>query len=222
MVKELVLAVVVYLTMGYINEFVAQNQVYHSIHQPPMFDRGHNLLPLYSKRYPDYLLAVILLYFLVRWAIPYPHTLINYLWIISLLFIGRVIILSVTQFPPALPGCSTIQPGEKFNFNIFRKNWNTCIDYMYSGHTIHSVLVALFTLHLSNSPIEKISIVFLTLIELVFIIGSRIHYTGDVLVATVVSVLAFYAWPGIDKLLEHMMNGGIYGKLLRNVEIPSF
>ena len=212
--SELIVAIAVYLIVGYINEFVAMNQIYHSINDPAMFDRGHTLLPIFSKHYPDYGVACFVLYFIVRWGIRYPDAMINYLWIISLLFIGRVIVMSVTQFPPALPNCSTAKAGDPYRFNVFQKGWNECLDYMYSGHTIHTVLVVLFTLFLSNSQVENVAVVLLALLELVFIIGSRIHYTADVLVGSLVTVLAFFAWPGIDTVLENMWVGGRYGMIL--------
>lgn len=212
--SDLIVAIVVYLIVGYINQFVAMNQIYHSINQPSMFDRVHSILPVFSKKYPDYGVGLFVLYFILRWGIQYPDAMINYLWIISLLFIGRVIVMSVTQFPPALPNCSTARAGEPYRFNVFQKGWNECLNYMYSGHTIHTVLVALFTVFLSNSHVEKVAVVLLALLELVFIIGSRIHYTADVLVGSLVTVLAFFAWPGIDKVLENIWVGGRYGKIL--------
>lgn len=213
--NTLVFAICFYLLIGYINEFVAENQVYHSINDPPLFDRGHNLLPLVSKNLPDIGLISFLIYFIARWGIKKTDTLINYLWIIALLFIGRVILLSVTQIPPALPGCSTVKASDSLYFNVFRKGWNECLDYMYSGHTIHCVLVTLFTLYLSNNIVEKTLVILATILELLLIIGSRIHYTSDVLVGTLVTILIFFSWPGVNNILQHINTGGLYGAILK-------
>jgi len=215
-IKDLLIAISFYLLIGYTNQFVSENQIYHNIKEPSLFDRGHNLLPLFNKIYPDIGLFVFLIYFIIRWAIRYPTILINYLWIIGFLFIGRVILLSVTQLPPALPDCSTVKSGAKPHFILFRKDWNTCIDYMYSGHTLHCVLVVLFTLYLSKHMFEKSIIVIALLFEILLIIGSRIHYTSDVLVATLVSILIFFSWPGLGNIKKHINSGGMYGSMLKN------
>ena len=213
--KKLCLAAVFYFLVGYINEFVAENQIYHNINNPPLFDRGHNLIPLLSETLPNTGLALFLFYFIVRWGFNYPNSLINYMVIIGILFIGRVFLLSVTQLPPALPGCSTIKSGDKLHFRVFGKDWHECLDYMYSGHAFHCVLIALFTLFLSNNIVEKTLILLATFIELIFIIGSRMHYTSDVLVGTLISILVFFSWPGVGNVLKNIYNGGKYGEILK-------
>jgi len=211
------IAIVFYLVIGYINEFAAENQVYHDIDNPPLFDRGHNLLPPISKTLPDIGLILFILYFIIRWSITHPTALVNLLWMIGLLFIGRVVLLTVTQIPPAVPHCSSVKKNQPIHFKIFREGWNECLDYMYSGHTIHCVLIALFTLFLSTNMSEKIFIIIATIIELLLIISARMHYTADVLVGALVTILMFFSWPGIENLVSHIYKGGIYGSSLKNL-----
>jgi hypothetical protein len=211
----IIIAIIFYLVVGYINEFVAENQVYHDINQPPLFDRLHNLIPPISAKYANGLLVLLLLYFIFRWGIKSYSVLENYLWIVALLFVGRVIIFSLTQVPPAVTGCSTKKPHSPFHY-ILMYDWKECLDYMYSGHAIHSVLIVLFVLMLSKSMFEKIGIGLLVLLELYFIVAARIHYSSDILVGTLMTILIFYAWPGVDKLLDNISSGGLYGKLLNS------
>lgn len=207
--------VCVYLSILYLNDFASTNQVYHVVDDPPLYDRGHKLIPLINKIYPDIGVGCFIAYFVLRWGVKYPYALMNYLLMVSFLFIGRVVILSVTQLPPALPGCSTVKPGEKLHYlNALKESWHMCIDYMYSGHTLHSVIIVLFILYLSKSWVEKSIAIFAVIIEMVLIIGSRIHYTADVLVGALVSILIFFAWPGLGNIKTHINNGGIYGAIL--------
>jgi hypothetical protein len=212
----LLTALAVYAVVGYVNLFATENQIYHNINDPPLYDRGHRLIPIVSTTWANVGTGLIISYFVIRWGSQYPNVLTNYLWLVSLLFIGRVAMLSVTQLPPAMPGCSTMKKGDNLQFILGNNNFKWCLDYMYSGHTIHCVLVTLFTLYLSTHTLEKVLIVLAVLAELVLIVGSRMHYTSDVLVATLVSILVFFAWPGIGNVKTHIMSGGLYGLLMRN------
>jgi hypothetical protein len=217
--KHLLIAVVFYLLIIYISNFVAENQINHSINDPPLFDRGHNLLPIINKDLPNIGLVLFLFYFLFRWGSQFKDVLINYLWIISILFIGRMFIFSITQLPPAFKDCKSVTDSDFIHFNLFKDGWNECIDYMFSGHTMHCVLIAIFTLYLSKYTFEKVLIVLATIIEIVFIIGSRIHYSADVLVATLITILAFFSWPGINRVIKTVYTGGLYFSLKKRAFI---
>lgn len=214
--QGIIIALIAYLAVGYANSFAEKNQVLqYAIDHPALYDRLHNVLPVFPKLYADVIVIGLVGYFILRWGIRYPKIIENYLWIATVLFIGRVLCFTMTQFPPSRPGCTTRKEGGKIIAKPFVKNWQSCRDMMFSGHTLHSVLVLLFVLYLSKSYTEK-SIVFIAVIlELVFIIGSRIHYSVDVFVATLVSILVFYSWPGVDNVLKNIIDGGIYGVMLK-------
>jgi hypothetical protein len=209
--QGIVLAIVFYLLVGYINQYVSENTVSHVIDLPPLYDRGHNAFPVISKTYPDVAVILIVAYFVIRWGIRYPKVLENYLWIVTVLFVGRVVMFSVTQLPPPHPGCTSKKQGDPKHYRVLRKTWMECKDLIYSGHTLHSVLVLLFVLYLSKSIFEKALLSVVVGITLVLIIASRIHYTVDVLLATFISILVFYAWPGVDKVIQNITQGGLYG-----------
>lgn len=214
--QGILLALFVYGAVGYANSFAEKNQVLqYGIDNPPLYDRLHNALPVFSKFYADVLAVALVAYFILRWGIKYPKVIENYLWIVTMLFIGRVLTFTVTQFPPSRPGCSTRREGDRIIANPFPKGWQSCRDMLYSGHTLHTVLVLLFVLYLSKSTGEKAVVSVLVLLELVLIIGSRMHYSCDVFIATLVTILIFYSWPGVDNVIRNIGEGGIYGVMLK-------
>ncbi len=213
--EGIIIALIVYATIGYINQYVTENTVSHVMDQPPLYDRGHNAFPLVPKLYADIIVITIVAYFILRWGIRYPKTLENYLWIVTILFVGRVFMFSVTQLPPPRPGCSSRKPDDPKHYRVLKKTWKECKDLIYSGHTLHVVLVFLFVMYLAKSTLEKVIVTVAVGIALVLIIASRIHYTVDVLLATFVTILVFFAWPGVDKVIENIRTGGLYGMVLR-------
>ena len=120
----------------------------------------------------------------------------------------------MTQMPPPRTGCSSISPGDPIHINLLRKGFRECMDLMYSGHTFHVALICCLVLFTSNSTAEKALVILAALAEGVCIIGSRIHYTSDVLVSLLLSVMLFYSWPGVDNVFKHVYRGGLYGEML--------
>lgn len=201
--RYVVTGIITYALVGYLNEFAAQNQVDREIDRPPLFDRGHELMShVISPIYSNAGLIIFALYFALRWGLPYPALFAEYIWMLVLLFIVRVVIFSVTQFPPPSPNCSTRKFGDPIHWNVFNKDWKECLDLMYSGHTFHTVLICLFVINSKCSVIEKWVVVLLGAFEIYLVIAGRLHYTADVLVAILVTVLLFYTWPGVRHVLE--------------------
>lgn len=203
--QGIVVALVVYFSIGYLNEFAAENTVWRSIHEAPLYDRIHAVVPPISTMWPDVGLVALLVYFVVRWGVPDPKVLENYLWLVALLFVGRVLTFSATQVPPPRPGCSSVDKDSRLRWIPFANGWKECEDEMYSGHTIHAVLIAMFVLFLSRSVPEKVVVVLAVIAELVLVIVGRLHYTADVLVAVIVTALAYLAWPGVDAFLGYVL-----------------
>lgn len=213
--QGIVLGLFAYGVLGYFNSFAEKNQILqYPTDNPPLYDRLHNVLPVFPKIYPDVLAVGLVTYFVLRWGFKYPKVLENYIWILVILFVGRVLTFTMTQFPPSRPGCSTRREGDKIIANPFPKNWQACRDMMYSGHTFHTLLILLFVLYLSKSYAEKTIVFMLVILELILVIGSRSHYSCDVFVGSLVTILIFYAWPGADQVLRNIVDGGIYGIML--------
>lgn len=201
--QGIVVGLLLYGAIGYINQFAAQAQVHHEVDDPPLFDRGHQVLPAMRPLASNVGLVLFVSYFVLRWGVRQPRALQEYIFMLVVLFIGRVIIFPMTQYPPPRPGCSARKPGEPLDPNVFRP-WQECLDLMYSGHTFHTVLVCLFVLYLSEHAWEKALVLALGVVELLLVLAARLHYTTDVLVSVLVSTLLFYSWPGTHDLLRHV------------------
>lgn len=213
--QGILVALVAYLTIGYLNQFATENQTTPEADRPPLYDVGHNLLPRVGLIYPDIMLYFVIAYFVLRWGIRYPKVLQNYLWLLVILFMGRIVMFTTTRVPPPpREGCHERHPGEKIILAVRQKENHTCADMLYSGHTFHVMLVLLFVLYLSHSRTEKVLMFVATLLTLLVVIAARIHYTVDVLIAVLVSTLLFYAWPGADTAIKNIAEGGVYGIML--------
>lgn len=202
--QGIIVALIVYFSIGYLNEFTAENTIWRTINDKPLYDRVYAVVPPISSLWANVGLGLLLVYFVFRWGLKDLKVLENYIWIVALLFVGRVITFSVTQVPPPKAGCSTVEKGHRIRWIPFANGWQECEDEMYSGHTIHSVLIALFVLTLSKSFPEKVVVVLAVMMELFLVIVGRIHYTADVMIGGFMTVLAYLAWPGVDVFLAHL------------------
>ena len=201
--KKIFLALCIYFFICYWNEFSNINFVNNSHNQPPLYDRVHHALPLISSSYCDWGLALFLIYFILRWGLQDLNILSNYLWIVAILFFGRFLCFTLTQYPPAVSNCADTKHTDPWRWTFFYDT-SYCNDYLFSGHTLHTVLILLFVLNLQAPIEEKIIIFVLTIVEILLILASRIHYTSDVIVAIILTILIFYAWPGVGKITDNI------------------
>jgi hypothetical protein len=209
-------ALAAYLAVLYVSEFAVENQIYRMVHQKPLFDRGHNLFPVVPNLYANIVLIGLMVYFVARAAFQNNISILtNYMCMLVVLFLGRIVLLFVTQLPPPVPDCSTVKDGDPLHFVLLKSDWKECMDLMYSGHTLHSTLIFMFILYISKYPLEQFAIGMLVLVEYYLIIASRMHYTADVVVAVIVSILAFLSWSDISGLHKLWYYGGLYGRALR-------
>ena len=74
----------------------------------------------------------------------------------------------------------------------FSKFPDVCVDNMFSGHTSHIIVAITIILLYSSYTIERIGLTLLGLLSLIAIITSRLHYTADVIVATIISSLTVF------------------------------
>ena len=139
-----------YICSLYVNEWFAINSP-NLENQKPLFDRGQELLsPKISGKVPDFFLTSTMIYFLIRWFFTNRLLLANYFILVGILFIIRVFVFMSTETPSPLKKCNS--NGDKWDLKnlkwIFIENDDTCVDNMFSGHTVHISAILLFTLFL--------------------------------------------------------------------------
>jgi hypothetical protein len=182
--------------ISYLSGFVAINLIDTIKHNPPLPDVFFSIIPQIPDYYPSFLLIIYYCYFLIR-IIQFDHKryFIRLLKYLSILLTMRIITFSVTTVPPALKGCFGRNPGEPIIWNVIpillSKNDNTCIDYMFSGHTTYFLLLLLFMYEISDSIKEKILNTIYVIIGIITIIAGRIHYSADVAVAIFMTTLCY-------------------------------
>ena len=185
-----------YVMISYLSGFVAINLVDTIKHNPPLPDIFYNIIPQISSYYPNILLLIYYFYFSVR-IIRYDHRryIIRLLKYLSILLTMRIITFSVTTVPPSSRGCYGRNPGEPIIWNVvsvlLSKNGNTCVDYMFSGHTTYFILLLLFMYEISRSFTEKLLNTIYVVIGIITIIAGRIHYSADVVVAIFMTTLCY-------------------------------
>ena len=122
-------------------------------------------------------------------------------------YLLRGFILSSTLLPNPFPNCdSMLNPKQPLMVNaifVVLKIKRTCNDVMFSGH---SMSLALFS-SISWQYFKKTEAVFVTIFTsfaAFFIISARFHYTSDVIVGAVISLLVFYLIEAQYKIACHV------------------
>ena len=183
--------VLAYAILSYLNSFVANNISLSEGVTSKLFDIGHYLFPELSTFYPDMLFFILLIYFFFRWR--HDHDLLKTFFLIcSSLFFLRLLTFPATQFPPAFNETDCFKPSADgpWIFFTFYSN-STCVDYMFSAHTFHLTIISLLTLYNSGNYFEKILIPSASMINLMIIIAARMHYTADIIIGFVLSILIY-------------------------------
>ena len=183
--------VFLYLFLGYINSFIASNiSLPQEVHSK-LFDVGHYYFPKISALYPDILFFSIFIYFIIRWHAN--HRLLKVFFLIcSILFLIRLIIFPITQFPPAYSLEDCFKPlgnGPWIFFTFYSQS--TCVDYMFSGHTFHLTIITLLTIYNSGNYFEKVLLPLVAIVNVMIIIAARMHYTSDIVVGFIISFLTY-------------------------------
>lgn len=142
---------------------------------PKVYDIGHKYLPNIEQY--EYLVNVILglsacIFFI------YPKIFLPFFILYLVIIVIRMITIQLTVLPKTTCGIKT-----SFDLSGY------CYDKIFSGHTAFICLITLFLFNL-----KKISIIPLVIINVLYgllIIAVRSHYTIDVFIAFIVTLLIF-------------------------------
>lgn len=158
----------------------------------PLEDVIHSALPEWVAEYQEYTdwfptMAVVLFVIFDR----FEHAL-EFIWLLGILYFLRLVSYSVTIVPNPDANCNK-SPDTALR-GVFHQVWQEgCGDLIFSGHTMCMVLASLFVCRycFPGNPVVAGALVAYNVAGMLLIVGTRMHYTVDVFIATVVTVLLF-------------------------------
>lgn len=191
------LSIIGYAIIGILTIFISENITDFEWDKKPLYDIIHTNFPIYPHPdIPNYLVVFYFFYTLCRWFPIDLKIVALYFISTSLILTYRILTFSMTQTPPPKLNGDELQKYHcKRNMFShiginFKKVSGTCVDNMFSGHATHIVCAITIILLFSKSIIEKMVLSLVGIFALVTIITSRLHYTSDVLIAIIISVLS--------------------------------
>lgn len=174
---------------------------------PPLPDIGHDLIP---KMEPENLgdmtmmimVALLIVALILNRELRWP-VLIRFLLTLGNMYFLRVFAVSSTSMPPTENHCRTnFVPIDNIYLNTLKGVLTLgssnihCGDLMFSGHTcmITNIWMS-FHINFKKQYMLRIFMTIMLIITLTFIIGTRSHYTVDVYIAFVLTVLVHRSTP---------------------------
>lgn len=184
----------------------------------PLVDVGFAVIPQLTGSYTvtaDILVLVAIVSFLVitPFFLATPQLVIRrWLVLLAALYLLRGFTVAITRYPrlpfklgnykPANPilGALSIMVGAK----------QTATDIMYSGHTVNFTLAASFVSRYTFYGAFSFLFWTLCIVGMLALIGTREHYSADIVVAFVITKLAFWAYHlFFDSLYRRFWAGGL-------------
>lgn len=199
LVYALLLSFICYGVVGFFDIFVGENMNFIEEKKHSLYDIVHANTDIYMSIPMLFnILAVIVVLFLIRWFVFDKKVLILYFLLMATLYLLRLMTYTVTQTPPPEAvrqhSCQRTFFKHTIGFSVGDVN-KMCMDNMFSGHVATVVIMFLLTLKFSKSVVEKIVVGGVMMSITFFAVTSRIHYTSDVVIAIIISVLLFLVFP---------------------------
>lgn len=184
-VPELALAAVVYLTSAAVNWAFAHAMIEApGTAAPALHDLGHSLTKTIRvpEFVPVYAVFVVLGYGLVRVVLSRRYDLlVTFFWTMTLLYSIRLLAFTMTVMPPA----RSRRP--MADVSIVQLPFETCTDYMYSGHAAHMILV-MTLLSRTATALELALGLAVTILGCCSMVVLRFHYSSDVIVGAAIAM----------------------------------
>jgi hypothetical protein len=195
----LIYSIVFYIIIGILSVFASENIADREWKENTLYDIVHENTPVWpSPDIPTYFVYFFIIYTIIRWSPVNPRIVALYFLSLSSILMFRLFTFSVTQTPP--PRLKNdewrIQHCRRNMFTHFGVNFkkvDTCIDNMFSGHATHIVAALAILFLFSKNILEKSLLGTFGLFSVITIITGRLHYTSDVLVATIISILTVFS-----------------------------
>ena len=163
----------------------------------PLPDIYHGVLPISLREwheYSDWFPALPLMLFII---LDKFKNAVDFLMMVGILYLIRVISFSLTVLPPPDPNCKC--DWEEKPKTLLRKVLNLiyqegCADLIFSGHTSIMLMSTLFIIYyyFPNNLLVKFLLVLFNIFGCMVIIATRLHYSVDVFMATIITTLLFF------------------------------
>ena len=165
----------------------------------PLPDIYHKVLPIEFRKYHEYSDWMPILPLAAFVLIDRFQHAGEFLFLLSLVYIIRAISFTLTVLPSPSVDCKCEWEYGPETFmrkilNIFYQEG--CNDLIFSGHTSMMVMSSLFLCwYIFPGQYGKIiPIIFYNIIGVLVIIGTRLHYSVDTFIATIICTLLFFAF----------------------------
>jgi len=120
------------------------------------------------------------------------------LW--TILIIGRSTTLLATSYPDPSRACRTYKPPATVSAflieSVYRPEFITCGDLMYSGHTVYFTLLGLVWSYYSVYRFEKLVWIPIGISSLI-LVATRLHYLNDVIIAFYLTMFTWFLYHSV-------------------------
>ena len=158
------------------NELIIDS--YYNNKQLKIYDIGHKYLPRLNNKYTEWY-NLVLYVVIITTLLVYNHLATTFFMLLVIVYLFRLITINLTVVPKR----DMCKVTTNFQLNGY------CYDNIYSGH---AAVLCIGTLLLYDQQIiSLVPLILNNMINAFFIITTRSHYTIDVVIAFIVSILIY-------------------------------